>query len=144
MDGLYASGKLSGRIPVHYINGQFNVSDGHMNSIDGGKIRYTTPLSQSTNINDQLKLTFDVLEDFNYTTLNSKIIYDDDTLLFKSAISGRNPTVANGRLINLNLNTEVGLKGALETMRIQSGIDLNIEAFIRSKIKHSNNQYYCQ
>ena len=144
MDGLYTSGKLSGRIPVHYINGQFNVSDGRMNSIDGGKIRYTTPLSQSTNINDQLKLTFDVLEDFNYTTLNSKIIYDDDTLLFKSAISGRNPTVANGRLINLNLNTEVGLKGALETMRIQSGIDLNIEAFIRSKIKHSNNQYYCQ
>jgi len=144
MDGLQTSGKLSGRIPIQYSKGQVNVLDGAMRSVGGGKIRYTTPLSQSADVNEQLKLTLDVLENFNYTALNSKIAYDDDTLFFKSAISGNNPDVANGRPINLNLNTEIALKGAIEAMRIQSGIDSKIEEFIGSKATTSTNQYYCQ
>ena len=144
MEGLHTTGKLSGHIPLLYSNGQINVLNGEINSIQRGKIRYTTPLSKSDDINEQLKLTLDVLEDFNYTALNSKIVYDDDTLYLKSAISGNNPNVANGRPINLNLNTEVGLKGAIEAMRIQSGINSRIEDFVGSKITTSTDQYYCQ
>ena len=144
MDGLQTTGKLSGRIPIEYSKGRVNVLNGAMRSVGGGKIRYTTPLSQSADANEQLKLTLDVLENFNYTALNSKIAYDDDTLFFKSAISGNNPDVANGRPINLNLNTEIALKGAIEAMRIQSGIDSQIEEFIGSKVTTSTNQYYCQ
>lgn len=144
MDGLHTTGKLSGHIPLLYSNGQINVLNGEINSIQRGKIRYTTPLSKSDDINEQLKLTLDVLEDFNYTTLNSKIVYDDDTLYLKSTIAGNNPNVANGRPINLNLNTEVGLKGAIEAMRIQSGINSRIEDFVGSKITTSTDQYYCQ
>jgi hypothetical protein len=144
MEGLRATGKLSGRIPIQYANGKFNVLHGEMTSSKSGQIRYITPLSQSTNINEQLKLTLDVLENFNYTRLNSIVVYDDDTLYLKSAIAGNNPNVANGRPINLNLNTEVGLKGALEAMRIQSGIDSRIEAFVGSKVTASNHQYFCQ
>ena len=144
MEGLQTTGKLSGRIPIQYSNGKVNVLDGAMRSIEAGKIRYITPLSESGDINEQLKLTLDVLQNFNYTALNSKIVYDDDTLFFKSAISGSNPDVANGRPINLNLNTEIALKGAIEAMRIQSGIDSRIEEFIASKMTPSTNQYYCQ
>lgn len=144
MDGLLTTGKLSGRIPIQYADGRVNVIDGAMRSIEGGKIRYISPLNQSRDINQQLKLTLDVLENFNYTALNSKIVYDDDTLFFKSAITGNNPNVENGRPINLNLNIEVALKDAIEAMRLQSGIDSRIEEFIVSKMKTSTNQYYCQ
>lgn len=144
MEGLQTTGKLSGRIPIQYSGGQVRVIDGAMRSIEGGEIRYISPLSQSSDINEQLKLTLDVLENFNYTALNSKIVYDDDTLFLKSAVSGNNPNVANGRPINLNLNIEVALKDAIEAMRIQSGIDSHIEEFIRSKMATLTNQYYCQ
>lgn len=144
VDGLHTTGKMSGHIPIRYANGQVQVLDGEMRSVDNGKIRYSTPLSKSGNLNQQLKLTLDVLENFNYSSLNSKIVYDADTLLLKSSIVGKNPDIKNGQTINLNLNTEVGLKGAIEVMRIQSGIDSRIEKFVASKAKPNNKQYFCQ
>jgi hypothetical protein len=120
------------------------VLDGEMRSVDNGKIRYTTPLSKSADLNEQLKLTLDVLENFDYSSLSSKIVYDADTLLLKSSIVGKNPDIKNGQTINLNLNTEVGLKGAIEVMRIQSGIDSRIEKFVASKAAPNNKQYFCQ
>tara|TARA_R110002111_G_scaffold101992_2_gene157889 strand:+ start:6850 stop:9609 length:2760 start_codon:yes stop_codon:yes gene_type:complete len=144
VDGLHTTGKMSGHIPIRYANGQVQVLDGEMRSVDNGQIRYSTALSKSGNLNQQLKLTLDVLENFNYSSLNSKIVYDADTLLLKSSIVGKNPDIKNGQTINLNLNTEVGLKGAIEVMRIQSGIDSRIEKFVASKAAPNNKQYFCQ
>ena len=144
VDGLYTTGKMSGLIPIRYANGQVQVLDGEMRSVESGKIRYSTPLSKSSDLNEQFKLTLDVLENFNYSSLNSKIVYDADTLLLKSSIVGKNPDIKNGQTVNLNLNTEVGLKGAIEVMRIQSGIDSRIEKFVASKATPNNKQYFCQ
>lgn len=144
VDGLHTTGKMSGHIPIRYANGQVQVLDGEMGSVENGKIRYSTPLSKSSDLNEQFKLTLDVLENFNYSSLNSKIVYDADTLLLKSSIVGKNPTIKNGQTINLNLNTEVGLKGAIEVMRIQSGLDSRIEKFVASKTASNNKQYFCQ
>jgi hypothetical protein len=144
VDGLYTTGKMSGHIPIRYANGQVQVLDGEMRSVENGKIRYSTPLSKSSDLNEQFKLTLDVLENFNYSSLNSKIVYDADTLLLKSSIVGKNPDIKNGQTINLNLNTEVGLKGAIDVMRIQSGIDSKIEKFVASKATPNNKQYFCQ
>lgn len=144
VDGLHTSGKMSGHIPIRYENGQVQVLNGEMHSVENGKIRYSTPLSKDGNLNEQFKLTLDVLENFNYSSLNSKIVYDADMLLLESSIVGKNPDIKNGQTINLNLNTEVGLKGAIEVMRIQSGIDSRIEKFVASKVKPSNKQYFCQ
>jgi hypothetical protein len=144
VEGLKTTGKMSGHIPIRYANGHVQVLDGEMRSVDNGKIRYTTPLSKSADLNEQLKLTLDVLENFDYSSLSSKIVYDADTLLLKSSIVGKNPDIKNGQTINLNLNTEVGLKGAIEVMRIQSGIDSRIEKFVASKAAPNNKQYFCQ
>lgn len=144
VEGLKTTGKMSGSIPVRYANGQVQVLDGEMRSVENGKIRYSTGLSKSADLNKQLKLTLDVLENFDYSSLSSKIVYDADTLLLKSSIVGKNPDIKNGQTINLNLNTEVGLKGAIEVMRIQSGIDSRIEKFVASKAAPNNKQYFCQ
>tara|TARA_R110002074_G_scaffold402342_1_gene608098 strand:+ start:31446 stop:34193 length:2748 start_codon:yes stop_codon:yes gene_type:complete len=144
VEGLKTTGKMSGSIPVRYANGQVQVLDGEMRSVENGKIRYSTALSKSADLNKQLKLTLDVLENFDYSSLSSKIVYDADTLLLKSSIVGKNPDIKNGQTINLNLNTEVGLKGAIEVMRIQSGIDSRIEKFVASKAAPNNKQYFCQ
>ncbi|MEH6503621.1 MAG: YdbH domain-containing protein [Cycloclasticus sp.] len=144
VEGLQTTGKMSGSIPIRYANGQVQVLDGTMRSVEKGKIRYSTALSESGDLNEQLKLTLDVLENFDYSSLNSKIVYDADTLLLESSIVGKNPDIKNGQTINLNLNTEVGLKGAVEVMRIQSGIDSRIEKFMASKAAPNTKQYFCQ
>ena len=144
VNGLQTSGRLSGYIPIRYANGQMQVLDGEMHSIENGNIRYSTPLSQQDNLNEQFKLTLDVLENFNYSSLNTKIVYDADTLLLKSSIVGKNPGIKHGQTVNLNLNTEVGLKGAIEVMRVQSGIDSRIEKFVSSKVTPNNKQYFCE
>jgi len=144
VNGLQTSGRLSGYIPIRYANGQMQVLDGEMHSIENGNIRYSTPLSQQDNLNEQFKLTLDVLENFNYSSLNTKIVYDADTLLLKSSIEGKNPDIKHGQTVNLNLNTEVGLKGAIEVMRVQSGIDSRIEKFVSSKVTPNNKQYFCE
>lgn len=144
VDGLQTRGRMSGYIPIRYENGQVQVLDGEMHSVENGNIRYSTPLSKQDNLNEQFKLTLDVLENFNYSSLNTKIVYDADTLLLKSSIVGNNPDIKHGQTVNLNLNTDVGLKGAIEVMRVQSGVDSRIEKFVSSKVTANNKKYFCE
>ncbi|VUD66080.1 hypothetical protein TDB9533_03499 [Thalassocella blandensis] len=144
MQGLITSGKISGYIPIHYRNEHFIIDDGRLKSVEQGKIQYDSPLSQSPDLNQQLKLTLDILKDFQYSELSSNVAFEDDELKFSSHIAGRNPKIENGRPVELNLNTDIGLAGAFKIMRIQAGIEEKLEKFVNQKMNPTTKQYYCE
>ncbi len=145
MQNLNATGTMSGYIPVRIRDGGFSIEDGILKGTTPGKIQFKNPLEDGGGIaNQQLKLTLDILKDFDYSKLESEVIFDKKTLTIQSALAGKNAKFENGRPVNLNLNTEIGLAGTFELMRIQTGIHANIEKFVNSKVKASNTTYYCE
>ncbi|MGK0442141.1 MAG: hypothetical protein ACJA0N_001948 [Pseudohongiellaceae bacterium] len=144
VEGLFANGNISGALPIYYSAGTLNLGDGTLSSENGGNIRYSSAIGDSENINEQLKLTLAVLKNFNYKKLDTHIEFKDDTLQLDSAISGSNPDVANGRQVDLNLNTEIGLRSAFKAMRIQSGLNALLEKHFTYKAKPSDITLYCQ
>lgn len=128
IQGLATTGSLSGVQPVKFTaDGSVELAKGTLINTDAGIIRYHNALSGSESMNQQLKFTMDVLENFQYEKLETQTEYHDGNLLLHSKIVGNNPDVAEGRKIELNLSTEVGLLSALQAMRLQAGLEAQVE-----------------
>lgn len=143
-EGLNTAGEVSGHIPIRIQNGEFIIEDGLVSNVTSGSIRYASALTQSADVNPQLKLTLQILEDFQFSELQSNVSYENDTLTFSSHIKGKNPKVKNGRPVDFNLNTEVALGSAIQAMRLQSGIESRLETFVTSKVNPSTHTLYCE
>ncbi len=144
LEGLVVTGRLSGELPIIIERGKISLGIGEVESAAGGWIRYSAPLDERVELNEQLKLTLAVLENFNYEALDSQISYSDGNLVVQSKISGRNPDVVAGRRVDLNLNTQVELDSALQVMRLQSGLEAQIEEFVAQKAGPAVEQDICQ
>lgn len=128
IESITTTGQLTGVIPIKLNkDGDFSLAGGRLSDINGGTIRYQSTPAESEGLNEQLQLTLDVLRNFKYDVLNTQIEYDDGNLVLKSNIQGSNPDVAGGQEIDLNLNTEVGLKSAFQAMRLQAGLEAQVE-----------------
>ena len=144
IDNLNISGKVSGQIPVHFYAGQLKIIDGNLSNSRAGTIKYRSPLSGSDDINEQLKLTLDVLEDFDYSKLTSKISYNSRILKLDSSIIGTNDSAVGQRPVELNLNTELDLQGMIKALRLQSGLESQIEKLFDLKESSAKNKNYCK
>ena len=144
LEGLHTSGYLSGEQPVSVsANGEFALLKGSLENVEGGVIQYENALSESVDINDQLKLTMDVLKNFEYESLKTETEYQQGKLILHSKISGSNPSVAGGQKVDLNLNTEIGLNSAIEVMRLQAGLEAEVSKMYDSKSRYTSGKY-CQ
>ncbi len=129
IDSVTTNGELTGVLPVKLNkDGSFALAAGKLGDADGGVIRYQSSLSGSEGLNQKLQLTLDVLKNFKYETFNTQVEYNDGNLALKSNILGSNPEVAGGQQIDLNLNTEVNLKSAFQAMRLQAGLQAQVES----------------
>ncbi len=144
IDGLQTTGKVSGSLPVSISAGSAVIDDGKLHNNNGGLIRYSSPLNSSTDLNEQLKLTLDVLENFNYEILNTQVNFNKGRLIFKSQISGNNPDVAGGQRVDLNLNTEVDMSSTMELLRLQSGLEAEIEQLLNNNLGGLSNTNICE
>lgn len=141
---LQVTGRLNGELPLVVGGGKFSLSKGELSNFQGGMIHYQSDISDSDNINEQLKLTLDVLENFNYTSLVSQVNYVEGRLKLQSAISGNNPDVAGGQLVNLNLNTEIDINSMLMALRFQSGIDAELDNYFNPGESATQPLLFCQ
>lgn len=144
IDGLQTTGKISGTLPVNIQVSSPLIEGGKLYNNDGGLIRYSTPLNGSADLNEQLKLTLDVLENFNYEILDTSVNFKDGNLIFQSKISGQNPDVAGGQKIDLNLNTEVDMTSTIELLRLQSGLEAEIEQLLNNNLGAQSNINICE
>jgi len=141
---LNVTGKVSGVLPLEYVDGEIHVLDGNVYSLTGGRIDYQTPLSEQGDLNEQLKLTLDVLKNFNYTALNSEVAYNDKRLFVKSSIFGKTAEIDDGKMIEFNLNTDIDFNGTIQAIRLQSGLESQLDKFISAKVAPSGHEYKCQ
>ena len=135
IEGLQTTGKLSGELPVVLMaNGTVLLTAGKIYNRNGGKINYVSPLVKSTGINESLLYTLSILENLNYELLDTSVTLEEDNLVFKSKILGQNPDIENGRSVELNLNTDLPWRSALQAMQLKSGLDAMVEKFVASEV----------
>ena len=126
---LNVLGEVSGILPIRISQGEFFIEDGLLADNDGGLIQYKSPLLQSPDLGSSMKLTLEVLENFDYQVLSTRASYNEGDLVLQSRIQGRNPNAAAGRAIDLNLNTTIELASSIKALRVISGIEQMVESY---------------
>jgi hypothetical protein len=132
-EGVEASGKLSGAIPLTLSSGSVVVTGGELHADDpGGVIRYLSGVGTPDTGNAQLDLVNQVLSNFQFHTLTSSIDYTPDgELLLSMQLQGHNPDLGSNQPINLNLNLSNNIPALLESLRAAR----NIEDFLREQLR---------
>lgn len=115
MDGLEATGAVSGRIPVKMHDGVVSVKNAELTSEVDGVIRYNPsemPAFLKSN-NEYIAILREALKNYNYDSISLSLSGEtgkEQTILLSA--TGSNPDFYDGRPVNLNLN----LEGALDNL----------------------------
>ena len=121
---VYATGTLSGSIPVRMENKTFAIRDGGMNTEQEGQIIYATTPQERAAANPGLRITYDALTNFLYRDLTSSIDMDPDgQSVIALHLKGRNPDYQNGRPIEINLTIRQNLLDLMRSLSISSSIE---------------------
>ena len=144
VDGLFTTGLISGTLPMTISDTAILLKKGELNAPAGGVIQYESDLSQSEDLDPQLKLTLDVLKNFEYEVLKSEASFNGEVLQLKSSIRGRNPEFYDGHEVNLNHNANIDFPPILQAMRIRSGLETQIQEFFAKKTAQDLHKPFCQ
>lgn len=134
MEGLTASGHVSGEIPVSINQGKLSVKQGHLEAVDTGDLQYNpeeTPEFLKKD-NPYINMVRDALKDYNYNILSLTVdgsSGERQQVILKA--SGSNPDFFDGRPVNLNLNIE----GELEDLLKFNVGAFNLPERIKNKMK---------
>ena len=142
--GLLGTGTLDGRIPIILSSDKLSVENGELNALPpGGIIEYKSDEAQVlAKERPSLGLTLEALENFQYDELSAEVVYQPDgNTLTSLSIFGRNPSLENGRPVNLNVNIEQNLKSLLQSLyytRLNSSEFLDkIDEYIQERLKRN-------
>ncbi len=144
VDGLFTTGFVSGTLPMTISDTAVLLEKGELSAPAGGIIKYESDLSQSEDLDPQLKLTLDVLKNFEYEVLKSEASFNGEVLQLKSSIRGRNPEFYDGHEVNLNHNANIDFPPILQAMRIRSGLETQIQEFFAKKTAQDLHKPFCQ
>ncbi|MDR0782058.1 MAG: YdbH domain-containing protein [Pseudomonadales bacterium] len=124
-DGVTATGKLSGEIPLTLNQDGVVVTSGELHANDpGGTIHYQGAATASKTGNAQLDLVNQILSNFQFHTLTSSIDYTPTgDLLLGMQLQGYNPDLGSNQPINLNLNLSNNIPALLRSLRATSKIE---------------------
>lgn len=113
-DELSMSGYLNGTIPIIFSSSGIEVQKGYLTA-QQGKLVYDSQLTDQTN--DYLKQTFEVLKNYQYTSLEA--FADQKSggdLILTVNLKGKNPDFMNGRAVDLNLTIEEHLPSLIKAI----------------------------
>jgi len=106
VNGLSGTGRISGRIPVIIEGGHQTVSAGELHADPpGGTIAYKTGQARA-NPSNPSGLLYTALDDFHYESMTGELTGDlAGELSLRVHLKGRNPSLYDGRRIELNVST---------------------------------------
>lgn len=124
VDGVDATGLISGLLPVHVSNGEEEIRNGAVAAEGGGVIRIDNPtvdqaLSTDTSSvqGTAVNLVADILRNFQYESLSGEVNLPrtgDGRLLLK--LAGSNPDVFDGHPVEFNINLESDFRKLFELL----------------------------
>jgi hypothetical protein len=146
LDGLIATGRLDGSIPVTITPKGIKIIAGRIVAQEqGGRIQYQ-PAGGTAGIEKAApgsELLLRILEDLNYNSLIIDVDYQEDgEMEMKLAIKGMSPKVDARRPVHFNLNLQQNILTLLRGLRYAEGINKDIDRNVQkyfSKEKNSVN-----
>lgn len=137
LEGLTAEGRMQGTLPITMRAGNLTLSDGQLNSIGGGAIRYSPrelPAFLKDDTSQQIVDLRTALANFNFSSLKMGLRGDllkQQTVTLN--IEGKNPDFYSGHPVKLNLNVEGPLQNIVRyapgSKNIPDAIQKQIEQF---------------
>jgi len=141
MEGLSASGRLDGVIPLRISPQGVTIRDGRIFAeTQGGRIQYhpSTAVDASKESVPGSDRVLQVLEDLRYDTLDIGVDYSEQgDLQMQLALKGISPGVDPRRPVHFNLTLEQNLLTLLQGLRYAEGINRDID---RNVQKHFEQQ----
>ncbi len=138
-EGLNATGKVSGTIPVRLGPKGVSVSKGRIRGDKaGGTISYVADERGEAVKSASLKseIVLNVLRDFRYDVLDAETDYKSDgQLLLKMQLRGKSPQQYKGRPVHLNLTLDQNILSLLESLRSVNGLNERIDKRVRQTYK---------
>ncbi|MGE4560261.1 MAG: YdbH domain-containing protein, partial [Desulfobulbus sp.] len=123
VEGLTVSGRVRGRLPLHFSAPGLRIEHGILeNEAKGGIIRYRPPTGAMEN-SPLTAYALTALRDLHYQHLAAQVDYQPDgTLAVALQVRGNNPGLDNGRPVHLNLNTEQNLLSLLKSLQYSQSL----------------------
>ncbi len=138
-DGLNATGKVSGTIPVRLGSKGVSVSKGRIRADKpGGIINYIPDAKGEAVKSASLKseVLLNLLRDFRYDVIDAETEYKTDgQLLMKMQLKGKSPRQYKERPVHLNLTLEQNILSLLKSLRSVNGLNERIDRKVRQSYK---------
>ena len=125
---LIASGVFDGELPVMLSEQGFAINDGWIKADEqGGEIKYMRAEELLVG-HPNLELVAELLEDFQYNEMSADInLQPDGLVLLTTKLHGRSPESQFNSQVNINFNVELNVWKFLESLRLLTRIDQDID-----------------
>ncbi len=139
IEGLDATGRLDGYIPVTVTNNGIKITSGKIVAQEQGGYIHYRPAGGTSEIEKSAvgsEFVFRIIEDLDYNSLAIDVDYSEDGEMdMKFAIKGMSPKVDTRRPVHFNLNLQQNVLQLLEGLRyaegLSEGIDKNVQKLFR-------------
>ncbi len=123
--GLTAQGRLSGRAPVRFTPDGAVIDDARLRASDGGVIRYRSAIAAETlkSSGQGAEVLGQALEDFRFRVLEISMNGPlTGQIVAGAEIKGSNPTLYDGKAIELNVRLEGALRELLQSASVMKDL----------------------
>jgi hypothetical protein len=130
-DGLLGSGKLSGNLPILYIDSSVAIDEGRLSNTTKGHISYKIGAEASSRLSN---IAIKALQDFHYDVLDATLTYQVDgdyTILVR--LEGRNPELYDGFPVAFNIDLSGSLPELLQASLVSRDFHREILRYIQKK-----------
>lgn len=133
-EGLAGTGTLDGQLPLRVGAGGIHVERGQLAArAPGGHLQFHSERIRALGrSNPAMQLVTQSLEDFRFTTLNSRVDYDPQgKLRLAMRLEGQNPAIEQGRPIHFNIDLEEDLPSLLASLQLTD----KVSEIIRQRVQ---------
>lgn len=137
IEGLNASGKLNGKLPIDITPNGISIELGEFwNQKGGGTIQYNVDPSQADAISNPLTDTvMKALEEFHYDFLTASANFQPNgDLSIDFHIEGKSPKLDSMHPVHLNISSEQNVLSLLKSLKYAEELNSGLDEKIRNKI----------
>ncbi len=144
VEGLVGNGAIDGTLPITLSEVKNKgkttfhllIKNGQLTSTNQGYLQFENPaLKDYVKNNPKMKILTDILKNFHYTKLTSKVDYANDIAKLGLNIQGSNSDVENGKAVNFNITLEENIAKLMTSLLLSDQISEPIRKRIESRLK---------
>ncbi|WP_163832446.1 YdbH domain-containing protein [Spartinivicinus ruber] len=126
---ITASGKVNGVLPIEIIKNKPSISNGTLQTSGTGwiKVKQPTMANNLSTSNENLKLVFSALTNFQYDQLASNVnLAPNGDLVLTVRLAGKNPDFYQGKRIHFNYKQEENIYLLIKSLQLGQDIGENV------------------